>query len=155
VYASINYKALTHTSLTILLHVMYSVSSHGVSNCYTHSCIININYLAGFYDGATVIRGWKQVTELPMMLQGYLDEKWASGQASWVGSVLTLSLPCCALAGISSNCIYCCLLLLASSSLTSTPSFFHWNHTPRHKLSSLNQQKGVITVNQSHNGIHL
>lgn len=44
-YTSINYKAAAHTSLTILLHVMYGMSSYGTLNCYTHGYVINIDYL--------------------------------------------------------------------------------------------------------------
>lgn len=78
-------RLLTHTSLTILLHVMYSMSGHDASNCCTHSCIIKINYLAAFYDGATVITGWQQVTEMPIVLQAHLNEKWELGEATRVG----------------------------------------------------------------------
>lgn len=42
---SITYKAAAHTSLTILLHVMYGMSSYGTPNCNTHGFVINIDYL--------------------------------------------------------------------------------------------------------------
>lgn len=50
---SINYRPPVHMSLTVLRCVLYSVSNRTVLLYYTHSSIININYL--FYSCATVI----------------------------------------------------------------------------------------------------
>lgn len=58
-----SFTRLEPTRLTILLHVMYSMSGHDVPNYYAPSHIININYLPQpfffSYNGAAVISGWK------------------------------------------------------------------------------------------------